>query len=163
MPQFDISTFPSQVFWLIITFGIFYTISRNGLPAALKQMHARDRHLQELEKKIEHIHRKTLALQEKYTREEEEGLANYKKALQDGLATVSHDLEIYSRTLKAQSIEELDVFEDKLLEKVDLVRKNKTVVANELIQLVIKRVVLDAFEKGEQARGGENHMRKFDA
>jgi F-type H+-transporting ATPase subunit b len=33
MPQLDFSTFPSQIFWLIITFGLLYLIlAKNFLP-----------------------------------------------------------------------------------------------------------------------------------
>jgi F-type H+-transporting ATPase subunit b len=33
MPQFDFSTFPSQIFWLVITFvALYFALGRTAIP-----------------------------------------------------------------------------------------------------------------------------------
>jgi F-type H+-transporting ATPase subunit b len=42
VPQLDVSTFPSQIFWLIICFGIlYYLLSRRALPRVSEILEAR--------------------------------------------------------------------------------------------------------------------------
>ena len=42
MPQLDVSTFPSQIFWLIICFSIlYYLLSRRALPRVSEVLEAR--------------------------------------------------------------------------------------------------------------------------
>jgi F-type H+-transporting ATPase subunit b len=42
VPQLDVSTFPSQIFWLIITFSIlYYLLSRRALPRVSEILEAR--------------------------------------------------------------------------------------------------------------------------
>ncbi len=42
MPQLDVSTYPSQIFWLVVTFAVlYYLLSRKGLPRVAEILEAR--------------------------------------------------------------------------------------------------------------------------
>ena len=42
MPQFDSSTFASQIFWLVITFGgLYFALTRTALPKIADVLEAR--------------------------------------------------------------------------------------------------------------------------
>lgn len=48
MPQLDIATFPSQLFWLAITFTALYVLmSRIALPKMVEILDARQKHIEE--------------------------------------------------------------------------------------------------------------------
>ena len=47
LPQFDPSTYPSQIFWLLLTFGILYTVfSKKILPTLSNIIETRQNHIQ---------------------------------------------------------------------------------------------------------------------
>ncbi|MEE9481077.1 MAG: F0F1 ATP synthase subunit B' [Kiloniellales bacterium] len=44
MPQFDFSTFPSQIFWLVITFvALYFALGRTAIPKIAEVLEARQR------------------------------------------------------------------------------------------------------------------------
>lgn len=70
MPQFDFSTFTSQIFWLLICFGIFYfCVSRIIIPRIASILSIRDEQInsdkisaQDLQSKIDEIQTKSDSL-----------------------------------------------------------------------------------------------------
>ena len=71
MPQLDVSTFSSQIFWLIICFGtLYYLLSRRALPRVSEVLEARqDRIAADLDQA------------QRLRREAEAALATYEKAM----------------------------------------------------------------------------------
>ena len=60
MPQLEISTFPSQIFWLIVSFFILYLcISRIIIPKISKVLREREQQIQQNIKESETIYKKT--------------------------------------------------------------------------------------------------------
>jgi F-type H+-transporting ATPase subunit b len=73
MPQFDLSTFPSQIFWLVILFGLLYlALSRVALPRIGDVIEARANRI-----------KKDLADAERLKSETEAALKAYEQALAD--------------------------------------------------------------------------------
>ena len=71
MPQLDVSTFPSQIFWLIICFSVlYYLLSRRALPRISETLEARqDRIAADLDQA------------QRLRREAEAALASYEEAM----------------------------------------------------------------------------------
>jgi len=80
MPQFDMSTAPSQIFWLLVVFGLLYlTFVKVVLPKVGGAIEARSN-------KIEG----NLARAQSLKDEAEEAVAAYEKALAAARAEASH-------------------------------------------------------------------------
>ena len=71
MPQLDVSTFPSQIFWLLICFSLlYYLLSRRALPRVSEILEARqDRIAADLDQA------------QRLRRDAEAALANYEQAI----------------------------------------------------------------------------------
>jgi F-type H+-transporting ATPase subunit b len=71
MPQFDVATFPTQLFWLVLTFAVLYAVMlRFALPRISEVLEARRSH-------IDH----DLEAAEKLKSEAEQALAAYEKLM----------------------------------------------------------------------------------
>lgn len=105
MPQFDPSTFPSQIFWLVICFGIlFFVISRRVIPRIADIFHMRS-------SQIEGKHTEAETLKEgarKISEEVEELLAKARSEATEIINVANHEMNLqamhrksdYTSTLK---------------------------------------------------------------
>ncbi|MGF1608104.1 MAG: F0F1 ATP synthase subunit B' [Kiloniellales bacterium] len=83
MPQFDPSSFPSQLFWLVLTFTALYLVLWRAVLPRISSV------LEQRQEKIED----DLTRAEKLKAEAEEVLAAYNKALEDARAKAQADLK----------------------------------------------------------------------
>lgn len=101
MPQLDVSTFASQIFWLIITFSVlYYLLTRKALPRVAEVLEARQ---DRIAKDLDEAKRLRADAQDAYSKHEEamdharsEALAILSRtqlALQDDAAKHQHEME----------------------------------------------------------------------
>ena len=101
MPQLDVSTFPSQIFWLIICFSIlYYLLSRRALPRVSEILEARqDRIAADLDQA------------QRLRRDAESALATYEEAIakaQDRAHSLLADNQSRLQAEAAARLAELD-------------------------------------------------------
>ncbi len=108
MPQFDLSTAPSQIFWLLLVFGLLYlTFVKLVLPKMGGVIEAR-------QKKIEG----DLARAETLKREAEEAVAGYEKGLAEARAEASSILNQSAEAARKEIEAESAAFDKELNQKV---------------------------------------------
>lgn len=108
MPQFDLSTAPSQIFWLVIIFtALFLVLWRLVLPRMSQVMETR-------QKKIDD----DLARAERLKSEAEAVLADYERALSEARAKASEAMKAASDEAAAEAAKRIEAFNAELAEKV---------------------------------------------
>ena len=113
MPQLDISTYPSQLFWLLITFGLIYWIvARKALPAIGDAIEHRRSRIQDDIEEAERLRRDAEAAIETYE-------AAIKDAREKARAMIAETRERIAKELN----EERQRVETELAEKIALAEK----------------------------------------
>jgi F-type H+-transporting ATPase subunit b len=93
MPQLVFSDYPTQIFWLVVTFGVLYVVvSRLVLPSIARTLGERDSQLQG-----------DIARAEKLRSEAEMTLAAYRKAIGEARATAQADLKQAAEAMAAEA------------------------------------------------------------
>ncbi len=101
MPQLDFVTFPSQIFWIIVSFGMFYlAISHMVLPKIARSLSHRHKHIEELIKKSSEtkeqageIFREAKTLLEEISLEEKAKIEQANLKVKDAFADMHRDME----------------------------------------------------------------------
>lgn len=95
MPQLEVWTYPSQIFWLIVTFSVlYYLLSRKALPRISEILEARqDRIAADLDQA------------QRLRREAEAALAAYEKAIAEAQAEAHRILTEAQNRLQAEAAE----------------------------------------------------------
>lgn len=100
LPQLDASTFPSQLFWLAITFAILYLIfSRKSLPEISGVIENRKSHVES-----------DLETAEKLKGEAEKAQHTYEASLQKARADAAGAMADVQEKIKAKSEEQVEAF-----------------------------------------------------
>lgn len=132
MPQFDFLSWPSQIFWLVVTFALMYLfISRIMIPEIRDVYTKRDLKFDEKIKQIDELNDKIDALTKKITVLKDEtdekvvsirakAKSEYDKNIEDGLAIAKKKLEdVYSGKIISIN-EEKKVVSKELMSNVDV-------------------------------------------
>ncbi|MBA76191.1 MAG: F0F1 ATP synthase subunit B' [Tistrella sp.] len=108
MPQFEPSTFASQIFWLVVSFGLLYLLmSKIALPRIADILEVRqDRIAADLDRA------------EALKREAEEARAAYEAALANARAEAQKLLEQAGEQAQAEAQRQLDALDERLAAKV---------------------------------------------
>lgn len=142
MPQFDPTTFASQLFWLLVTFGLLFVIvSRVLLPRIAGMLEAR-------QERIDDDLDRAAALKD----EAEAILAAYEKTMADGKAEAQGLLRQATEEMAAEGAkrheglaaklaEEVSAAESRLLEAKTAAVANIGQVAGEVAQAAVERLI----------------------
>ena len=107
MPQFDISSFTPQLFWLLVTFSVlFFMMWRHALPRISQILAARQRHIESDLEKATNLRQ-----------EADQVLAEYEKALAEARSKATEAIKKVSDEMAAQSAERHEVFGQELAGK----------------------------------------------
>jgi len=109
MPQFDPSTFSTQIFWLVLTFLALYLILWKVVLPRISGV------LEQRQEKIED----DLNRAEKLKSEAEEVLADYRRSLDDARATAQADLKAAADEMAAAAAERQASFNAELAAKTN--------------------------------------------
>ncbi|MCZ4281803.1 F0F1 ATP synthase subunit B' [Kiloniella laminariae] len=123
MPQFDPSTWVSQIFWLIITFGVLYfLLSKLALPRLASILEERENRVSgDLEKA------------ERLKQEAEEVLADYQKAIADARTSALAALKESADKIAATGAKRQAEFDAQLKEKVQIAEDKISVARTEAL------------------------------
>lgn len=142
MPQLDLSTFPSQLFWLAITFlGLYLLMARKALPTVREV-------LQNRHERINSDLEKAAAVKE----EAESAKQNYTSALQSARAEANHLLSDATQRIKADAQSRHAQLDETLARQIaetealmEKTRKEALVrmqaVSVELSQIIVEKLV----------------------
>ena len=109
MPQFDPTTFSTQIFWLVLTFLALYLVLWKVVLPRISNV------LEQRQEKIED----DLGRAEKLKSEAEEVLADYKKSLDEARATAQADLKAAADEMAAVAAERQASFNAELAAKTN--------------------------------------------
>ena len=120
MPQFDVSLFPSQLFWLVIVFGVLYfVISRFIAPAAESILNSRHRVVDDHIKEAEEYNNQTTEIEALKIKElsdankQAEALrAKTIKSLNSLFATKREEVSNEIKLKRSKAMAELQVYVD---------------------------------------------------
>ncbi len=166
MPQFDFSTLPSQVFWLLVTFAAFYFFNKYiGLPNALRQMRERDKSYEELKAKLKRAEEKIEQLTQKQSQIRIQAAAEYKKIEDETLSDIQAELHQFRRDLHINTLEEVDKFDEDVNEKLKGLSSYKEEVADEVLRLILSKMFNDTMGDIDKltSSNGPATKRKYDA
>lgn len=142
MPQLDPSSFSSQIFWLLITFGLMYLfMARMAIPSVGKVLRNRQDRIQ-----------KDIEQAEKLNHEAKELKAEYEKSLEitrrkaHNLIAVAHDKAAATAKerhaeLDAKVADKLAAADATLQETQQKAEQAFKPVAKELSQLIVKKLI----------------------
>ena len=141
MPQFDVTTYPSQIFWLIVCFAaLFFVLSKLLIPKISEVLQVR-------QEKIED----DLMRAEKLKNEAADVLEAYNKAIAEARGKAQAELKASAEALAAKAAKGKES-EARIAEaRVEALSKVK-VIATETAQLAARRLI------GEEV--GEDQARK---
>jgi len=108
MPQLDVSTYPSQIFWLILTFAVlYYLLSRKGLPRVAEILEARqDRIAADLDRAA------------RLRQEAEETLRRYQEMIEEAQARARTLLQAAQERIAGDFAERQAALEKELQERI---------------------------------------------
>ena len=140
MPQLDVSTFPPQLIWLAITFGVMFLVMwKVAVPKIADALESRQMRLEDNLKKAEDL-----------KREADATLAAYEKALADARAEAHDEIQKIQQQLQAAADKEEAELNEKLEAK--LAESEKAIAAEvekamENVRGVAVDVAISAVEK----------------
>lgn len=166
MPQLEISTYTTQIFWVLVTFIIFWQIMDHFIiPRISDMIDARKRKYDDFILKAEEINKKALATLERY----EETLAAAKKEANKQIEENEQELkkmieereEEISQKLK-QKIEES---EEKLKQEqqatMDKIEELSEKAAIEIVkELGLKKITIEDIQELSKQKDSEDEYRK---
>lgn len=141
LPQLDLTTFPSQIFWLIICLGvIYYSLANIYIPRLEKSINARKAHINYMVEEASKMKIESEKLNSQY---QDEMKSVYKATQKIRNLTLS----IFEKKMK-KDLAELAKSQEKKIEKfylekqkhINEVDKQIILKANDLTNLLIKKI-----------------------
>ncbi len=126
MPQLEVSTYVSQIFWLIVSFGVlYYLLSRKALPRVAEILEARADRI-----------RADLDEAQRLRKEAEEAMTSYEQVMAKAQEEAQTTLSAVQTRLQAETADKLAKLETKLARQIakaeERIAKAKSDALNEL-------------------------------
>ncbi len=142
LPQMDVSTYPSQLFWLTLTFLFLYVMmSRIVLPRIGQVIEERrDRIAADLDRAAELKEQSEAALSE-YETALAEARAKAQKLAQETRERLAEEADAEKTALEAELAKKLDAAESKIAETKEKALASIRDVANDTAKAVVSRIL----------------------
>ncbi len=142
MPQFDFSTFPSQIFWLVITFvALYFALGRTAIPKIAEVLEARQR---KIDDDLERATKLELQAKEVLTTYEA-GLAEARDRAQGVVRQTAEEMtaaaEAQHQELAAKLAAEVEAAEGRIETAKTDALANIRQVASEVARAAIQRLI----------------------
>lgn len=126
LPQFDPTWFPSQIFWLMLTFGIMYlAFSRKILPAIAATIDNREQHVTG-----------DLETADRLTKEANNVHDNYEKQLYDARQQAHDIMAAVEEDLKKEAEQQIHDFTEKSVQETSVVKSNLDALVADALQQI---------------------------
>jgi len=142
LPQLDASTFPSQVFWLAITFVILYLyFSKKTLPEISSIIENRRDHVQGDLDTAEDVRREAQDAQDTYEKLVENARVETTKILNDATGEVKAQGEKKLAALRDKNISDMAALETRLAQEKQKAMSDMTAIAAEIATQAAEKIV----------------------
>lgn len=142
LPQLDTSTYPSQLFWLAITFGILYFIfSKRSLPQISNVLENRQAHIQSDLETAEKLRADAEKAQEAYETSLETARTNSAKAMQEANAAIKAKADKQNEAFRKKSEKEIVELEKRLVKAKEEAMDEMNTIAAEVASAAAKKIV----------------------
>lgn len=164
MPQFDVSTFSSQLFWLCISWGIlFLYLWKVIVPRMNAKLDARDHKIQQLiteahaldsraDQLIKDYDQKLMALKTEHAAKYEQVAQFIKHSKAELESKLSHELDVavaeYKQQLKASETNLLQALPEKLQASLNEMIQHAVPITLEMNDIDIKKLLEAEIAKG---------------
>ena len=143
MPQFDISTYPSQIFWLVIVFSCMYlVILKFIVPASEKIFAARQQALDEYTDSATMIAERTKKIQENYDTGFNQILMVIKNVEQEAVLKLDKLLIEKQLILEQELAKEVALATNETKEIIESFKLTKESIIIELASSILQKIIL---------------------
>lgn len=131
LPQLDASTYPSQLFWLAVTFAVMFVFfSKKTLPEISGVLEKRERHIREDIDTAETLRRQAEDAKTSYEKLMEDSRAESARLLANATDMVKHKAERELENFRARAADDVARLEADLAQvKIDAMNDMHTIVA----------------------------------
>lgn len=142
LPQLDVSTYPSQLFWLAVTFGILYFIfSKKSLPEISNVLENRQQHIQSDLATAENLRNDAEKAQEAYEASLDAARAESAKALNEANARIKEKAEKQNDAFRKKSEADIHELEKRLNEAKEEAMDDMNTIAAEVASAAAEKIV----------------------
>lgn len=150
MPQFDVATFASQIFWLILCFGFLCLIMvRLLVPRLTSALEAREQRLQEDKDRALTLNREAAALKEKNLARLAEARDKAHFLVNQAFQEVHQIKANRIATLEAELVIKTKAFRQDLEAQTQKIRSNLTPLVFQIFTTVTPRILGQPIDKAE--------------
>ncbi len=141
LPQLDVSTYPSQIFWLILSFAVlYYLLTRKGLPRVSEILEARqDRIAADLDRAAR-LRQEAEETLQRYEAMIEEAQTRARAQLQAAQERIGSDFTARQAALERELHEKIREAEQRIAAAREKALGEIDEVAAELVQVAVERL-----------------------
>lgn len=155
MPQFDISTFASQLFWLAVTFCLLYLLmSRSVLPRIHDVLEKRRNRITQDLTRAESLSEEAEEARREYEGNYEEARSKASLIIADASASMKRVVEEKRRELEKESDERVAKAVEAIAKKAKTARNQLAPVADEVANAIVERLLGESVEPARAAKSG---------
>jgi F-type H+-transporting ATPase subunit b len=141
LPQFDVTKFPSQLFWLAVTFAIMYlTFSGKTLPGISSVIENRREHIQNDLETAERLRNDAEQVQNAYESGLEAARSESSRLLGDAIEGVKRDSETAQQRLREKGEQDMAALEERLAKSTAAAREDMDMIAAEIAHLAAEKI-----------------------
>ncbi len=160
MPQLDVSTYPSQLFWLIITFGLIYWIvAKKALPAIGAAIEHRRSRIQDDIEEAERLRRDAEAALEAYETAIKDAREKAQAMIAETRDKIGAELNAERQRLEAELAEKIALAETQVREAKEKALKGVEEAVTSLAGEIVTRITGETVDEKELKNALERRMR----
>jgi F-type H+-transporting ATPase subunit b len=142
LPQFDPSTFASQLFWLAVTFAVLYVFfSKKSLPDIAKVLENREKHIKNDLDTAERLQREAEQAQQHYESLLTNAKAEATKLTTGAVTSLKEQAEKNQQAFREKSAKEIDALEGRLKKAKQDAMKDMNKIAAEIAREAAEKIV----------------------
>ncbi len=142
LPQLDASTFPSQLFWLVVAFAVLYMIfSKKSLPDISNVLENRQNHIQSDLESAEKLKEEAEEAQHTYEKCLEDARSKSTKALQDVQDKMKEKAEKQNEAFREKADKDIQDLEKRLVKVKEDAMDDMNTIAAEVASEAAKKIV----------------------
>lgn len=141
LPQLNIGTYPSQIFWLLVMFAVLYAaFSKSILPAIGSVVHGRENLIKGNLEAAQHLRDQAQAIQAAYEKNLEIAKAQAVQAVQDVEADAKKKAEEQAGVFRKKSESEINAAEERVLAVREKAMGEMSNVAAEVASIAAEKI-----------------------
>lgn len=141
LPQFDPSTFPSQLFWLVVMFAIMYFVfSRRSLPAISSVIENRREHVQNDLETADRLRTEAETVQQAYETGLDSARAESTRLVTAAIDDMKRDAETANQRLREKGEGESAALEQRLAAATQAARNDMETIAAEIAHEAAEKI-----------------------